>query len=297
MSSTHTPTTGADPFAVVRKGFDREQVTSSLTRLEAEAELLRADRDAAVERAERAATEAARERARAASLEARVAELGRTPVTSEQMSDRLSTMLALATAEAESIRDSALAAADRVRSDAEEEAWNLREAARREAAADREAATAELTAARLRAAAVRTDQAGVLDAARSRAEEIIKAAEREARRLDLEAAHRRDLIDEDHRIASDARRTESRRQHEDRQAASVAEAEAVKRDAQNHARETIDQATAEAASLIARARRHTEELQTVRERILADLASIRARLEPIPGRPDDPALPADPGLS
>ncbi|MBB1057805.1 hypothetical protein G6020_10430, partial [Dietzia sp. B19] len=55
MSSTHMPTTGADPFAVVRKGFDREQVTSTLTRLEAEVELLRADRDAAVERAERAA--------------------------------------------------------------------------------------------------------------------------------------------------------------------------------------------------------------------------------------------------
>ncbi|MDO8393971.1 MAG: hypothetical protein Q7T31_06250, partial [Dietzia sp.] len=137
MSSTHMPTTGADPFAVVRKGFDREQVTSTLTRLEAEVELLRADRDAAVERAERAAAEAARERARAASLEARVAELGRTPVTNEQMSDRLSTMLTLASAEAESIRDSALAAADRVRADAEDEAWNLRETARRDAAADR----------------------------------------------------------------------------------------------------------------------------------------------------------------
>ncbi|MBB1045234.1 hypothetical protein G6018_12065, partial [Dietzia sp. DQ11-44] len=60
MSSTHMPTTDADPFAVVRKGFDREQVTSTLTRLEAEVELLRADRDAAVERAERAAAEAAR---------------------------------------------------------------------------------------------------------------------------------------------------------------------------------------------------------------------------------------------
>ena len=114
MSSTHTPTTGAEPFAVVRKGFDREQVTSALTRLEAEAELLRADRDAAVDRAERAAEEAARDRARAASLEARATELGRAPVTSEQMSDRLSTMLSLATAEAESIRDTAQATADRI---------------------------------------------------------------------------------------------------------------------------------------------------------------------------------------
>ncbi|MBB1024684.1 hypothetical protein G6019_09640, partial [Dietzia sp. DQ12-76] len=60
MSSTQMPTTGAGPFAVVRRGFDREQVTSALKRLEAEVGLLRADRDAAVERAERAAAEAAR---------------------------------------------------------------------------------------------------------------------------------------------------------------------------------------------------------------------------------------------
>ena len=58
MSSMHTPPTTVEPFAVVRKGFDREQVTAALSRLEAEAELLRADRDAAVARADRAAAEA-----------------------------------------------------------------------------------------------------------------------------------------------------------------------------------------------------------------------------------------------
>ena len=42
MSSMHTPPTTVEPFAVVRKGFDREQVTAALSRLEAEAELLRA---------------------------------------------------------------------------------------------------------------------------------------------------------------------------------------------------------------------------------------------------------------
>ncbi|MBB1034413.1 hypothetical protein G6031_08420, partial [Dietzia sp. CQ4] len=157
--------------------------------------------------------------------------------------------------------------------------------------------TAELTAARDRAAAVRTEQTGILDAARSRAREIILAAEREARRLDLEAAHRRDLIDEDHRIASDARRTESLLEDRERQAASVAAADAVRRQAEDEARETVDRAAAEAASLVSTARRHTEELRSVRERVLADLAAIRARLEPIPGRPDDDAvMPADPGL-
>ena len=100
--------------------------------------------------------------------------------------------------------------------------------------------------ARARAAAVRTEQTGILDAARSRAREIILAAEREARRLDLEAAHRRDLIDEDHRIASDARRTESLLEDRERQAASIAAADAVRRQAEDEARETVDRAAAEA---------------------------------------------------
>ena len=122
MSSMHTSPTTAESFAVVRRGFDREQVMGALTRLETETHVLRADRDAAVARAERATAEADRERSRVAQLEARVAELGRAPVTSDQMSDRVSTMLSLATAEAESIRDSALATADRIRAEAEEEA-------------------------------------------------------------------------------------------------------------------------------------------------------------------------------
>ena len=146
MSSMHTPPTTVEPFAVVRKGFDREQVTAALSRLEAEAELLRADRDAAVARADRATAEAERARARVSELEARVAELGRAPVTSDQMSDRLSTMLSLATAEAAAIRDAALAVADRVRTEAEEEAWRLRETA-----------AAELADVRARAVAVRTE--------------------------------------------------------------------------------------------------------------------------------------------
>ena len=33
MSSMHTPVTSADLFAVVRRGFDREQVTEMVARL------------------------------------------------------------------------------------------------------------------------------------------------------------------------------------------------------------------------------------------------------------------------
>ncbi|MBB1030592.1 hypothetical protein G6027_06780, partial [Dietzia sp. SLG310A2-38A2] len=70
-----------------------------------------------------------------------------------------------------------------------------------------------------------------------------------------------------------------------------------RREAEEQARETTGRAESEAASLVSTARRHTEELRSVRERILADLAAIRARLEPIPGRlDDDPVMPADPGL-
>ncbi|MBB1010466.1 hypothetical protein G6010_13375, partial [Dietzia sp. SLG510A3-3B2-2] len=53
MSSMHTSPTTAESFAVVRRGFDREQVMGALSRLETETDLLRADRDAAVDRADR----------------------------------------------------------------------------------------------------------------------------------------------------------------------------------------------------------------------------------------------------
>ena len=147
----HTPRTAVQPFAVVRKGFDREQVTSTLTRLEAEAELLRADRDSAVERAERAAADLERERERVRALESRVAELGRVPTTSEQMSDRLSTMLGLATAEAESTRDNAPATADRIPTEAEDPAWRMRETA-----------DTELKEIRARTTAIRAEHDSVL---------------------------------------------------------------------------------------------------------------------------------------
>src|SRR5699024_3945503 len=254
MSSTNTSPAVAAPFAVVRKGFDQKQVADALARHDAEAEVLRADRDAAVDRAERASAEAARERERAASLEARVAELGRAPVTTAQVSDRVSTMLTVATAEAESIRDSAHATADQIRADADEEAWTLRESARRAAETDRGSATAELTAARERAAAVRAEHTEILESARKRAAEILAAAERERQRLDLEASRAREEIDEDHRLASDARRRETRLEDERRPAASVSAAEATRRAADEDARQPVDEAT-ERAEPRTRARR------------------------------------------
>ncbi|MBB1026625.1 hypothetical protein G6026_02735, partial [Dietzia sp. DQ11-38-2] len=115
--------------------------------------------------------------------------------------------------------------------------------------------------------------------------------------LDLEAARRRDLIDEDHRIASDARRTRSLLEDRNRREASEAAAEAVRREAEEQSRGTIDRAASEAAALVSKARAHVEQLTSLREQIVADLATIRARLEPIPGRLEDiPPLPADPLL-
>ena len=294
MSSTHTPTSSTESFTVVRRGFDRDQVAATLARLRAEVDLLRADRDAAVQRAERLAAAAGTDRGRIAALEARVAELGRAPLPGEQMSDRLSTMLSLATAEAGALRDAAHQVADRIRADAEEEAWTLRQTAAREAAVDRDAATAELAAARSRAEAVRAEHAEVLSAAHARAEQLVSAAENQARQLDALAAVRRGRIDEDHRLASDARRSAALREDDARREASEAAAEAVRRDA-----------GAEAAALVKRARHQTRELRGVREQIVTDLAAIRARLEPIPGRLDTADLAengvwaesGEPGLS
>lgn len=287
MSSMHTPHSAVQPFAVVRRGFDREQVNATLTRLEAEVELLRADRDSAVERAERAATDLERGRERVRALEARVAELGRAPATSDQMSDRLATMLHLATAEAESIRDGAHSDADRIRTEAEDDAWRLREAA-----------DTELREIRARNTAIRAQHDEALRAARKRAEEIVRSAERQARLLDDEAAKRRDQIDEDHRLASDLRRQEALHEDESRQAATVSANAALLATARDEADKTIADARAHAKAMIDGATAHTEQLRELRRGVLADLAAVRARLEPVPGRIDqEEPLPDRPELN
>lgn len=284
MPSTHTPESAVQPFAVVRKGFDREQVAATLARLEAEAELLRADRDAAVERAERATAELERHRDKVVELESRIAELGRAPVTNEQMSDRLSTMLALATAEAASMRDNAHSDADRILNEAEEAAWRMRESA-----------AAELSAVRTRNDAVRAEHDAALDAARTRAAEIVRSAESEAKRLDDVAARRRDQIDEDHRLASNLRREESLDEDRARRAATRSAVQALRSEARDRADEIVRDAEQHANDIMDRARKHTELLRALREDVLAELASVRARLEPLPtGVANEEPLPETP---
>lgn len=286
MSSMDTTHTAAQPFAVVRKGFDREQVNSVLSRLEAEVELLRADRDAAVQRADRAAADLERERERVAALEARVAELGKAPVTADQMSDRLSTMLGLANAEAASVRDTAHASADQILTQAEDDAWRLRESA-----------SAELDEIRSRNAAIRSEHAQVLETARSRAAEIIRASERAARTQDEEAARRRAEVDEDHQLASDLRRQESLREDEALQATSRKNAETAYLAAAAVAQKTLDDARAEATAMIDGARTYTERLRTLRKDVLSDIAAIRARLEVVPSSVDEQPLPTAPAIA
>lgn len=287
MSSTHTPQTAVQPFAVVRRGFDREQVSSTITRLEAEAELLRADRDSAVERAERAATDLERERDRVRVLESRVAELGRVPATSDQMSDRLSTMLGLATREAESIRDDAHATADRILTEADESAWR-----------QREAAAAELKEIRARNTEIRSEHDSALKAARDRGEELIRSAERTASILDAEASRKREQIDEDHRLASDLRREEAMREIEARLAAATAAAEALRTEARDEADSLVSEAHARARAIVDDATEYTEQLRDLRRSVLSDLATVRARLEPLPATVEqEEPLPAPPQLS
>lgn len=287
MSSMQTTETAAQSFAVVRKGFDREQVNSALSRLEAEVELLRADRDSAVERAHRTNSEVERLREENRVLEARIAELGRVPKTTEQMSDRLSTMLSLATAEAESIRDAAHSTADRTLTEAEDEAWRMRETA-----------SNELTAIRTRTEAVRAEHTAALEAARTRAKEIIRSAESEAKRLDNDAAERRRQIDEDHRLASDLRREETMKEDQAIRTASLSAAQALRQDARSEADTLVNNARVRAEQLVDQAHAHTEQLRALRDTVYAELATVRARLEPLPGRgADEELLPDKPEFS
>lgn len=336
-------------FSVVRRGFDQEQVGLALSRLEAELVLLRADRDSAVDRAARAARDSEDARRRVAELEQRVTELGRTPSTEGEMSERLATMLRLAREEATRETEQAVLEAAQIRSEAEDEAWRLRDDAERESAAlrqrttaeldagreelraevartrqdaereatsirelaaadaarvraeaeqaastlresaerDRAAAAAELDAMRRRSADLDGERRRVLDAARGRAREIETAAEREAARLDAVSARRRQTIDEDHRIASDARRAESLRLVAEQTAASEREAAERVGAARAEADRLVTAAREEARATVDRARAHTEELLRLRGAVVGELAAVRARLEQVPGRPAD----------
>ncbi|MCF8604077.1 hypothetical protein L5I01_11985 [Gordonia sp. HY442] len=189
-----TPGQRQSPFPIVMRGYDRDQVTDHLRRLDAEMQMMSADRDSAHASADELHDRLEHARAQMHDLQREVDTLSVPPTTVAGMSDRVSRMLQLATDEAAELRANARDEADETLSIARQNAHQERSDASAEAARTKELAQdhadslitdAEKRAADIDAEAEKTrrDAEQSLSDARRRAQEILDEAESEAARL------------------------------------------------------------------------------------------------------------------
>ena len=287
-------------LATVRRGYEPAAVVAAISRLEAETSLLQADRDQAIEHRHQMAGELKAAHAEIEELRSEVRRLGKAPVTSEDMSQRLRSMLSLAEQEAAEIRAKADEDASLLRSESEDYAWQARQEA-----------DERVRQSRLQAEQLAAERTRILDAAHQESAHTIAAtehdinartiaADQERKRADDEAARRRAAEDEDYRIASDARRMATNKEIESERIAAAAAAEAVRRAAEDDAERWRDEAskdsaawrdeataqagrwrqeaTAEAKSIRSSARRDADALTTAAHARVAELAAIRDSL-------------------
>jgi len=171
-----TPGHRHSPFTIVMRGYDRDQVTDHIRRLEADVAMMAADRDSAHAHADEMFTHLEEARARIAELEHEVAALSVPPTTTAGMTERISRMLALATEEADEVRQNAADEAAETRSVAQQEAAALTADAQQQA--DRTLALAREHSDELTGKAEQT-----LAEARDNAASIIAAAQDDAAQL------------------------------------------------------------------------------------------------------------------
>lgn len=189
------------PFDTVRRGFDRDQVTDRLQRMDAELRVLAADRDAANANANELATHLTAAREEINNLRSEVDRLSVPPTTAQGMSERLSRMLQLASDEASEIRANAQAEADETVSIAKQQAATLigeaeskvaehtRESAEIAAKSKREAEAASKAIAD-RKAAMEAEHTSAMTAARDQARRIIGKATADANEREAQAARK-----------------------------------------------------------------------------------------------------------
>ncbi|MFT4087048.1 MAG: hypothetical protein QM658_07795 [Gordonia sp. (in: high G+C Gram-positive bacteria)] len=110
------------PFPIVMRGYDRDQVTDHIRRLEADIAMMSADRDSAHAHADELLGHLDKARDQISRLQQDVESLSIPPTTVTGMSERVSRMLHLATEEAGEMRSAARDEADEVISVAKQEA-------------------------------------------------------------------------------------------------------------------------------------------------------------------------------
>ncbi|HEY9311244.1 hypothetical protein [Williamsia sp.] len=259
------------PFATVMRGYDRDQVTDFFRRFDAEMRVIAADRDAATANARELAENLAIARDDIDELRREVNRLSVPPTTVQGMSERVSSMLRLASDEASEIRAQSEAEAAEILSIARQEASEHRtEIARKNDELDH------------RREAMHVEHEATMKAARQEAERIVAEATAQAAELDARAQGNRERIQEDFDVTMAARRSDA-----------IAAANKLETDSKNEARELLETARAEAESLrqraasaaterVTRSQEVTEQVRALRSRMLSQLAEIRSQLDDVP---------------
>ena len=304
-TSARTPWWG-EGFAVVRRGYDQAQVEEALDRAEADYRVVMADRDELARTMDRAREEIE-------GLRAEVGRLAAAPISGEDLSERLGHMLALAQQETATLRSEAAAQAravgeqarNRARAtvaaatqhahqigeraealarqraaDAEEQAWQVLSEATRQAQELRKAIEEAAAEAEQRRRAMTDEQHELLERARSDAERIAREADADQTRRDQNAAARRRQLEHDFETAMTARRAEA--------TAALAEAEKLRRRAEDERRD----AAADAAARLAAATAAVADLEQRRRRIADHIAALGRAVAELPPTNPSATYPA-----
>lgn len=254
------------------RGFDRTEVRQYLDHLEAQLHRLITDRDAAATQVATLSRELEAARGETAKLKARVEELMKPPERLEDLDERMQRTVALANARAEEITKRAQVAAEKHWASSTEASTKLRERYRR----------------------LVEDLDKQAEALHSEHEAALKETRAEVQRLTVEAAQRRELLDNeaerkrrkierdfDAKITAERtahekmitdQRTASKNQAERRISEATAEAARRVEEATAEAKRRLDEATTQAAQRTTAATRKVERLAEIREQARKNLA-------------------------
>jgi len=254
------------------RGFDRNEVRQYLDHLEGQVHRLVTDRDAAAAQVATLSRELEAARGENAKLQARVEELLKPPERLEDLDERMQRTVTLAHARADEITKRAQVAAEKHWASSTEASTKLRE--------------------RYHRLVEELDKQA--EALHSEHESALKETRAEVQRLTVEAAQRRELLDNeaerkrrkierdfDSKIASERaaheklitdQRTASKNQAERRIAEATAEATRRVEEATAEAKRRLDEATTQAAQRTTAATRKVERLAEIREQARKNLA-------------------------
>lgn len=253
------------------RGYDRDQVIDFFRRFDAEMRVIAADRDAATANARELADNLELAREEIEELRREVNKLSVPPTTVQGMSERVSSMLRLASDEASEIR---------ARSEAE--AAETLSIARQEAEEHRQEIARQTQEMNERREAMNAEHETTMHAAHEEAGRIVADAKAKAEELDARAQSNRERIQEDFDTTMAARRKEALEQAKQLEANSKAEAKERLDTARAEAESTRQRAASAATERITRAQEVTEQIRTLRARMLAQLAEVRSQLDDVP---------------